>query len=127
MSFLSHLECSLCAHPFPADLVQTFCKDCHAPLLAKYDLEVARCHLDRNKISRRPRGLWRWQELLPVQEVSHMISLGEGDTPLLPLSRSSIDLRLPRSHLKDEGRNPTGTFKARGFSVAVSKAKELGI
>jgi len=127
MSLLSHLECSLCTHPFPADIVQTFCKDCQAPLLAKYDLEAARSRLDRNDISRRPRGLWRWQELLPVHEVNHRISLGEGDTPLITLTRIGNDLGLQHLYLKDEGRNPTGTFKARGFSVAVSKAKELGI
>lgn len=127
MSYLKSLECSLCATNFPVDMVQTFCHACQAPLMARYDLLAACRELDRDRYRYRPRGMWRWQELLPVYDKKNVISLGEGDTPLLHLEHVGKELSLPKLFLKDESFNPTGTFKARGLSVAVSKAKELGI
>ncbi len=127
MSYLSHLECSDCRRSFAADQVQKYCFDCQSPLLARYDLETARAHLDRDMVRRRPQGMWRWRELLPVYNPAHILSLGEGDTPLLLLPRLGSELGLERLYLKDESLNPTGSFKARGLSAAVSKARELGI
>jgi threonine synthase len=101
--------------------------DCHAPLLANYDLKLSKNHLDRERIGHRPKGMWRWYELLPVVDQDNIISLGEGDTPLLHLNRLGKDLGLPNIFLKEEALNPTGSFKARGISSAISKAKELGI
>lgn len=127
MSFLSHLECSQCARKYPAEEVQTFCHECQAPLLARYDLQAARAGLDREKISARQPGMWRWRELLPVHDPIHMVTLGEGDTPLLKLDGLGESLGLEALFVKEEGKNPTGTFKARGLCAAVSKAKELGL
>ena len=127
MTYLTGLACTECGKDFSAEIPQTFCTSCQAPLLARYDLDTARLTIDRDVVSRRPRGMWRWQELLPVRQAEFITSLGEGDTPLLSLSRLSIELGLPGLCLKDESRNPTGTFKARGLSAAVSKARELGL
>lgn len=127
MSYLTNLSCSVCGQGFSAHTPQTFCSVCQAPLFAQYDLAAARSNLDREAISRRPRGMWRWQELLPLHQPGLITSLGEGDTPLIPLTKLGAELGAPRLYVKDEARNPTGTFKARGLSAAVSKARELGI
>ena len=95
-------------------------------LLARYDLEVARARLTREVIAGRRGGLWRWEELLPVRRRSFVTSLGEGSTPLLPPARLARKLGLSRLHIKAESVNPTGSFKARGMAVAVSRAAELG-
>jgi threonine synthase len=127
MSYLTHLECSNCASNFPAGELQSYCKSCNAPLLARYDLASARQALDRELFSKRGRGMWRWKELLPVLDPENIVSLGEGDTPLLPVPRLGNDLNMDWLFVKDESLNPTGTFKARGLSSAVSKARELGV
>ncbi len=127
MSYLSYLSCSECGTHFDPSVVQTFCPDCQAPLMAEYDLAASRQHLDREEVSRRPSGMWRWAELLPVHDPAYRLTLGEGDAPLLHLPRLGAELSLPYLYCKEEGRNPTGSFKARGLAAAVSKAKELGI
>ncbi len=127
MSYMTSLKCSDCGRIFNAAQVQTFCPDCQAPLLAQYDLESARRNLDRDEFPRRAPGLWRWRELLPVHDFSTMLTLGEGDAPLLRLPHLGAQLGFPYLYVKEEGRNPTGSFKARGLAVAISKAKELGI
>jgi threonine synthase len=127
MTYLTHLSCSECGAHFNADAIQTFCLACQAPLMAQYDLEAARQQLDREAISRRPPGMWRWAELLPVHDPQYRLTLGEGDAPLLSLPRLGAELGLPDLFCKEEGRNPTGSFKARGLAAAVSKAKELGL
>lgn len=126
-SYLTNLSCPSCGKPFDSDRVQTFCKECNFPVMANYDLPMIKKEMDRDSISHRSRGMWRWQELLPVRESSNIVSLGEGDTPLLKISRLGHDLGLPNLYVKEEGLNPTGSFKARGVSAAVSKARELGI
>lgn len=126
MSYLTDLQCSECGKSYDPHMIQTFCPDCQAPLLARYDLDRARSVLDRDIFRRRPRGMWRWHELLPVYDPVNRISLGEGDTPLLLLPRVGEKLGLTRLYVKDESLNPTGSFKARGLAAAVSKAKELG-
>ena len=126
-SFLARLECAGCGAIYQADDVHTFCRECQSPLLARYDLEAVRSRVDRDALRRRPRGMWRWRELLPVREARHIISLGEGDTPLLHLPRIGDGLGLIHVFVKDESMNPTGSFKARGLAAAVSRARELGI
>lgn len=126
-STLKHLTCSKCDRIYDPNQVQTYCKDCNAPLLAVYDLEAACSTVDRDAVSRRPAGMWRWSELLPVFEPENRITLGEGDTPLLRLPRLGEQLGLEQLFVKDESLNPTSSFKARGLAAAVSKAVELGV
>lgn len=120
-SKLSHLECSRCrrrqAHDRPAHLC-----DCGGPLLARYDLEAARS-LTRTAAAARPPSMWRYRELLPPGEP---VSLGEGMTPLLLAARAGARIGLRNLWIKDEGANPTGSFKARGLSAAVTRARALG-
>jgi len=126
-SYLTHLQCSVCEKNYPANEIHTFCPDCQAALLVQYDLDAARQHVDRDKIPTRLKGMWRWHEFLPVLDKKNMVTLGEGDTPLLQLPRLGNALGLSNVFVKDESSNPTGSFKARGLSAAISKAKELGI
>ena len=126
-SKILNLECSGCGAIFSSQEIHTFCPNCQSPLLARYDLEAIRSHMDRDAIRRRPRGMWRWHELLPVMEPENFVFLGEGDTALLPVPNIGSQLSLPNLYVKDESSNPTGSFKARGLAAAISKAKELGI
>jgi len=127
MSYLIDLECPQCHQVFSAEKEQTFCHECHTPILARYDLAVLRRDLDRDELQLRPHGMWRWRELLPIHNLNYIASLGEGDTPLLPLPRLGKMLGIPKLWAKDESVNPTASFKARGLSAAVSKAKEIGL
>jgi len=127
ISYLSYLECSGCGKQYPYNEIHTFCPICQSPLLSHYDLEKAGHEVDRDQITRRKKGMWRWQELLPVLQEENQIFLGEGDTPLLALPRLQNVLGLSNLYVKDESSNPTGSFKARGLAAAVSKAKELGV
>jgi threonine synthase len=98
------------------------------PLLARYDIEKAARRLTAESLAqRRTGGLWRWAELLPVRDRNNIVHLGEGDTPLLAQPRLGEALGVPRLSTKAEGLNPTGSFKARGMAVAVSRAVELGV
>ncbi len=126
-SSLTHLECPECGRRFDADRLQSICPDCQSPLLARYDLDQARRSLDTKTAALRARGLWRWAEILPVREGKNRLTLGEGDTPLLPAPRLGRSLGLTNLFIKDESGNPTGSFKARGMAVAVSKAVELKV
>jgi threonine synthase len=127
LSYISHLECSDCGKEYSYNEIHTFCPDCQSPLLTVYDLKRARQQVDREEISHRTKGMWRWAELLPVVNVENQVFLGEGDTPLLTLPQLGREIGLNNLFVKDESSNPTGSFKARGLSAAVSKAKELGI
>ncbi len=126
-SYITSISCSACGKFYPVTQVNTYCPDCQAPLLSHYDLEAVRRCVDREEIRSRRRGMWRWHELLPVQQPENVVTLGEGDTPLLPLPNLGRYLGLSRLFVKDESSNPTGSFKARGLAAAVSKARELGI
>jgi threonine synthase len=126
-SYITQLTCSDCGKEYSIGDINTYCLDCQSPLLANYNLNKIRQSCQREEFYSRPRGMWRWHELLPVQAQSNCITLGEGDTPLLHLPRLGEKLGLSNLFIKDESNNPTGSFKARGISVAVSKAKELGI
>jgi threonine synthase len=125
-SHLSHLECSACGERHDADVPQNLCQ-CGSPLLARYDLAALADALTLGDLADRPPSLWRYRELLPVRDPEHITTLGEGMTPLLGLPRLGAGLGLPRLLLKDEGACPTGTFKARGAAVGISRARELGI
>src|SRR5437016_2404039 len=123
---LTHLECSRCGKIVDASQLQNLCPACQSPLLARYDLNRARELVTPTGIERRPPGIWRWQELLPVSDPQFQISLGEGETPVIPVPKLGSRLGLDALYIKDEGLNPTGSFKARGMAVAVSRALELG-
>jgi threonine synthase len=126
MSFLSHLECSQCGHNYDARSLRNLCDDCRRPLLARYDLTAARA-IARDSASR-SRDVWRFHELQPVHDVCFRLTLAEGGTPLVRAPRLANALGIPRDAIliKDESPNPTGSFKARGMAVAVSRALELG-
>lgn len=123
---LSHLECSACAARVDADRLQNLCPVCGGPLLARYDFTRIRACVSPEVISSRAPGFWRWQELLPVRDPRYQLSLGEGETPLIRTARLGDALGLTQLYVKDEGLNPTGSFKARGMAAAVSRALELG-
>ena len=130
-SFVTHLECSLTGERYPADTVQTISR-AGRPLLVRYDLDGVRRALPREALAGRPQTLWRYRELLPVRRAENVVSLGEAMTPLVPLPRIAARLGQGRTGggeilVKDEGRLPTGSFKARGLVLAVSMAKELGV
>jgi threonine synthase len=125
-SALSHLECARCGTEHDAARVQGLCS-CGSPLLARYDLARVAALAGRGEIAARPPDLWRYHELLPVSAAGRVVSLGEGMTPLLPMPRLGEALGVPRLLMKDESLLPTGTFKARGAAVGVSRAAELGV
>jgi threonine synthase len=126
-SFLTHLECGLCGEELEADRLWNLCPKCQKPLLARYDLRAARAGLDRSAIAAREPSLWRYRELLPVRDLRFKLCLGEGFTPLVHARRLGHEIGFENLYIKDEGLNPTGSFKARGLSVAVSRAWELGV
>jgi len=125
-SALSHLECASCATTCDAGQVHGTCA-CGAPLLARYDTERVVAKVSRAEIATRPPDLWRYHELLPVSATANVVSLGEGMTPLLRMSCTGAALGVPGLMMKDEGLIPTGTFKARGAAVGISRAAELGV
>lgn len=121
-SFVSHLECSLTGEIYPADQIHGLSR-AGRPLLVRYDLEALKARIPRDVIAARPTDLWRWRELLPVRHRANIVSLGEIETPLVPLPQAGG----PHVLVKDEGRLPTGSFKSRGLVMAVAMAKALGI
>src|SRR6266851_8393767 len=124
-STLAFLEGSRSKIHYEADKLQNTDPVDGRTLLARYDLDAARTRLTREIIAARRGGLWRWEELLPVRHRSFIATLGEGGTPLLPPARLARKLGLSGLHIKAESVNPTGSFKARGMAVAVSRAAEL--
>ena len=125
-SALHHLECSREGTQHDADSVQGT-SPVGAPLLARYYLEQAAASVTPAEIQTRPSNLWRYHELLPVRDPAHVVTLGEGMTPMLQLPRHGPRLGVPNLLMKDEGLIPTGAFKARGAAVGVSRAAELGV
>jgi threonine synthase len=116
------LECSACGKKYDANIEQHLCT-CGKPLLARYDLRLAAATLTLENLKARPRSLWRYAEVLPNDPP---VSLGEGMTALVPVPRLGASMGLQRLYVKDEGLNPTGSFKARGMTAAVTRAKQLG-
>src|SRR3569623_155996 len=122
-TFVTHLECSLTGERYEADRLHGLSR-AGRPLLVRYDLNAVRGFLPRAMVEARPTDLWRWRELLPVRRTENIVSLGEVETPLIAIPKSS---GAPNVLVKDEGRLPTGSFKARGLVMAVAMAKELGV
>ena len=125
-SFATHLECSRCQEDFPVDQIQQVCKSDGGPLLVRYDLRRVRDSVTRDVLRDRPETLWRYRELLPMTG-DKFVSLGEPITPLNGAERLGAEINIPRLRIKDEGLLPTGTFKARGAAVGVTRAMELGV
>lgn len=125
-SGLSHLECARCAHRYDASVPQNLCS-CGSPLLVRYDLDVVAAGTSPQDLAGRPADLWRYRELLPVRDPGQVVSLGETMTPILALPEYGRQVGLPGLITKDESALPTGSFKARGAAVGVSRARELGI
>jgi len=126
-SALTHLECPRCAQGYDAQALHNVCTACGSPLLARYDLDLVRRTLSRDALDARPQTMWRYAELLPLQDVAAAVSLGEAMTPLLRAPRLGAAIGVDDLWVKDESRLPTGTFKARGAAVGVSRARELGV
>ena len=126
-STLADLQCSICGTRFDAAELNRTCPSCGRVLFARYDLERAARTLSLASLAGRVSSLWRYEEVLPLQRAENRADLGEGFTPLLHLPRLGGRAGLRRLYVKEEGRNPTGTFKARGLALAVSRAKELGV
>ncbi|MEZ4745599.1 MAG: threonine synthase [Calditrichia bacterium] len=126
-SYLTHLECGYCAKEYPADQLWNLCTECGKPLLARYDLAKIRDAVSRDDLRHRAPNLWRYAEVLPVRDERYRLCLGEGWTPLIHAKRLGQTLDFPNLFIKEEGVNPTTSFKARGLSVAVSRAYELGV
>ncbi|RWR07514.1 threonine synthase [Siminovitchia fortis] len=125
-SYMTHLSCSKCSRTYNPDTVQQLC-ECGSPLLVNYDLKKLAKDFKPNELLIRNHDLWRYHELLPVQSPENIVSLGEGMTPLITMKKLGSDMDIAHLYMKDEGIAPTGTFKARGAAVGVSKAKELGV
>ncbi|MGH6767434.1 MAG: pyridoxal-phosphate dependent enzyme, partial [Xanthobacteraceae bacterium] len=125
-TFVTHLECAYTGERYEADRVHNL-SGAGKPLLVRYDLDGVRKALDKAALERRGADLWRYRELLPVRDPRNIVSLGEAVTPLLALPRLAGRLGAAAILVKDEGRLPTGSFKARGLALAVSMAKALGI
>ena len=126
MTTITHLECAACGRRHEAGKIHNLC-ECGGPLLVRYDLDKLREGWSREWIPSGPTSMWRYAPVLPVSKLSAMISLGEGMTPLVRTQRLGARLGSDDLWVKDEGVNPTGSFKARGLSCAVSMCAELGV
>jgi threonine synthase len=125
-TFVTHLECSATGEHYAADQVHNLSR-ASKPLLVRYDLAGVRKALTKEALAQRPPDFWRYRELLPVRKAEDVVSLGEAITPLVRLPKLAARLGSAEVLVKDEGRLPTGSFKARGLALAVSMAKALGI
>lgn len=125
-SAMTELYCPKCAKTYSPDGLHQLC-ECGSPLLVRYDLDRAARTFTKESLRDREKSLWRYRELLPVKDADNIVSLGEGLTPILPLRTAGARAGIPNLLVKDEGVIPTGTFKARGAAVGVSRAKELGV
>jgi len=126
-SFLTHLECTNCGEHYPSDELITTCPACGKVLYARYDLAGAAKSMTKEALLERPWNLWRYHEIMPIQDPANALTLGEGGTAMLNAPRLGAAYGFDQLIVKDEGRNPTGSFKSRGLAAAVSRAKELGV
>ena len=127
MSYFTHLECGYCEKVYDKDKIWNLCPDCGKPLLARYDLATAKKEFTKEKLNGREKNLWRYREMLPLIDQKFRLSLGEGFTPLIRAERLENFIGKKNIFIKDEGLNPTTSFKARGLCLAISKANEFGI
>lgn len=125
-TFVTHLECSMTGERYEADRLHGL-SAAGRPLLVRYDLDGVRGALSRETLAGRPHDMWRWRELLPVRRAENIVSLGETATPMVGLEKAAARIGIGELLVKDEGRLPTGSFKARGLVMAVSMAKALGV
>lgn len=125
-SYVTNLYCPKCSKEYDSDQVQSLC-ECGAPLLVNYDLDSLKKDWNKDVLKERRSDLWRYHELLPVTNEENVVSLGEGMTPLIDMPLIGKNMGIDNLYMKDEGIIPTGTFKARGAAVGVSKAKELAV
>ncbi|MCI2419644.1 threonine synthase [Saccharopolyspora sp. K220] len=123
-STLTHLECTYCGQTYDADVPHRLCAECEKVLYPRYDL--AKVTVQPDDLASREPTMWRYRELLPIRHQENIVSLGEGFTPLLAAPKLADALGIADVRIKDEGQNPTGSFKARGMAAAVSRARELG-
>ena len=126
-SYLTHLECTSCRTTFSSDEPHRTCLECGKVLYPRYDLKAARVGFGRAALRGRRADMWRYFELMPVKDEANIVSLGEGFTPIFRADRLGREMECEALYIKDEGLNPTASFKARGLSAAVSKARELGL
>ena len=124
--FVTHLECSLTGEHYPAGQLHGLSR-AGKPLLVRYDLQRAGETMTRESLASRQPGMWKWRELLPLAEGAEPVSLGEPETPISPLPRTAAKAGAKSLLVKDEGRLPTGSFKARGLAMAVSMARQFGV
>ena len=127
MSFVTHIECTVCAKRHEAGRLLTVCEACGQMLAVRYDLARVAAAVTKDSLQLRPPGMYRFRELVPLVDGEEPVALGEGSTPLLELPRLAAHVGVGRLWGKDEGQNPTGSFKARGLGMAVTKARTLGV
>jgi threonine synthase len=127
MNFVTHLECANCGRRYEANQVHNLCTACQRPLWVKYDLEALKKNFPKKALFGRPSTMWRYLEMLPIQDPDKIVSLTETTTPILQTKRLAASFGLDNLFVKDESRLPTGSFKSRGMTMAISKANEFGI
>ncbi len=127
VSLMTELRCSRCGRAHDPNVIQTVCTSCGGTLFSVYDIEQAKQRLTKSLLSSRVASLWRYKEMLPVRDEANIVTLGEGLTPITRIGRTGGRLGFEGLYMKDDGIIPTGTFKSRGMTTAISKAKELGI
>src|ERR1041385_31649 len=127
MNFVTHLECANCGQQYDARQIHNLCATCERPLWVKYDLPALKRAFPRKTLAGRSMTLWRYLEMLPIADSSKIVSLGETVSPLLEAKRLAATFGLDNLYVKDESRLPTGSFKARGMALALTKANEFGI
>lgn len=127
MSFVSHLECSRCEEKYEPRKIHHLCIECGAPLLVRYRIAEVAASVCKGDLRNRPASLWRYREFLPLDAEDVIVSLGETITPFYRAEHAGERVGLPHLWIKDEGRNPTGSFKDRGAAMGVTKAKALGV
>jgi len=125
--YVTDLECPKCKIKFNHKVLNQLCTLCQAPLLVRYDLKAVKDNFKKDSLSSRSYNLWRYKELLPIEDEKNIVSLGEVITPIIKLEKLSRKLGVENLYLKDEGFNPGGSFKSRGAALGISKAKELGV
>ncbi len=125
--YVTDLECPKCKIKFNHKELNQLCSLCHGPLLVRYDLKSVKDNFKKSSLSSRSYNLWRYKELLPIEDEKNIVSLGEVITPIIKLEKLSRKLGIENLYLKDEGFNPGGSFKSRGAALGISKAKELGV
>src|SRR5882724_10621020 len=127
MSFVSHLECANCGQRYEAGEVHNLCTACQRPLWVRYDLAALKKGFSKKALFGRPPTIWRYLEMLPMEDPANIVSLTETITPILETKRLAAHFGVKHLYVKDESRLPTGSFKARGMALAISKAREFGI